>query len=344
MIRKHLRNKLLMAFGLLVWLGAFQPANAADSQKKSGRDSAGGAALLLYGEQCAREIGPIPAFDCNQGTVVPITVNGATPAQYTQGMTCDRPAMLPYGSNTFGQCTPYSKIVDLSHDKIQISAFCRREFLRDQNSPLFDEVDIVLHSNANGKTCWFHAENPPGSSAGFDASRVPSPTEKAPPAGKVAAKDFWWAPAATASKNCGGCHDADPFMFSPWLGQVWHKVPTDPLGKYSHVGLAFKNWHSSAINTPNNTCTGCHRIGNQASCTDNIIASAAGAVHIAGGNALANSYPLSHWMPADNVESRAFWQTVHGQSVKDLLTCCGDPTNKICTITPITPVVGAKRH
>jgi hypothetical protein len=324
-------------------LSTLPPAALAKAKAKNSR---GGQhqTIIDYGNQCAREINAIPPFDCNNGTIVPITVNGQVPTRYTKGMLCDRPTMLPYGDDTFGQCTPYSKILNLSYGTTQISAFCRRKQLRDADSPLFDEVDIVLHSNTSGKTCWFHSENPHGSSVGFDASRVPPPNEKTPPPGKVSATAFWWTPSATAGKNCGGCHDADPFMFSPWLGQVWHKVPTDPLGKYSHVGAAFKGWHSSAISTPNNTCTGCHRIGNQSSCTDSIIASAAGLAPILGGNTLANSYPLNHWMPADNAESPAFWKIVHEQSVQALLSCCTDPKAKGCTITPITPSQRSRRH
>ena len=296
---------------------------------------------VLYGQQCAREIAKIPAFDCNAGTVVPITVNGKTPSEYTKGMTCDRPTMLPYGKDSFGQCTPYSKIHDLSQGATQISAFCRRKFLRAEDSPMFDEVDIILHSVQSGKTCWFHAESHEGDSKGFDASRVPPPDEITPPPGKVSSTAFWWAPKATAKKDCGLCHDADPFMFSPWLGQVWQKVPSDPLGKYSHVGEAFKAWQSSAINTPNSTCNGCHRIGNQASCTDQIIASAAGLTKIEGGNAAANSYPLNHWMPVSNVESKAFWNTAQDKTIRELLDCCKNPNGKNCTITPITPGAAA---
>lgn len=93
------------------------------------------ASLHEYAQQCTDEIGEIPAFDCNSGTDVPITVNGSVPARYTAHMTCDRPALLPYDAPTSGQCTPYSKILDLSHGDTQISAFCRRKQIRENRSP-----------------------------------------------------------------------------------------------------------------------------------------------------------------------------------------------------------------
>ena len=303
--------------------------------------AAGGQTLLEYGQMCSEMIGAVPAFDCTKGEVVPITVNGQTPAEYSKGMSCDRPSLLEYGKNTFGQCTPYSRIHDLSYNDaqkgaVQITAFCRREFLRPPESPFYDEVDIVLHSVKSGATCWFHAEYKEGSSSGFDASRVPPPNEVKPPPGKVAANQFWWQPARTATKNCGGCHDADPFMFSPWIGQKWDKVPTDPLGKYHHLGPDFAKWQSSSISTRDNTCVGCHRIGNQESCKSFIRWASGMGTPPPGGNAVANSYPLSHWMPVSNNQSREFWGNVHQGSVNELLTCCADPKNPICTITPIT--------
>jgi hypothetical protein len=300
-----------------------------------------GQTLQQYADMCTREIGQIPAFNCNSGTVIPITVNGKEPEKYTKGMSCDRPSLLKYEAHTDGQCTPYSRISDLSYvdpvkGAVQITAFCRREWIRPSDSTYYDEVDIVLHSVKTGATCWFHSEYKPGTTTGFDASRVPPPNEKQPPPGKVSANQFWWQPAATAKKDCGGCHDADPFMFSPWIGQKWNKVPTDPFGKYHHLGPDFAKWRSSSISTRDNTCVGCHRIGNRESCKS-VIAWAAGLGSAPpGSNELARHYPLSHWMPVDNNQSPAFWQNVHQKSVKELLTCCNDPNNPICTITPIT--------
>ena len=311
-------------FASLMWFGISVSAFAGQS-------------LIEYADMCTAEIGEIPAFDCTQGTIVPITVNGVEPTNYTKDMLCDRPALLPYPKNTFGQCTPYSRIHNLSKGDKQISAFCRREMLRAPDSPLYDEVDIILHSVKTGATCWFHAENKSGNTAGFDASRVPPPNEKIPPPGKVSAEKFWWKPARTAEKDCGACHDADPFMYSPWIGQKWAQVPQDPLGKYIHLGKDFtgKGWESAAISTRDNTCIGCHRIGNKQSCS-NYIQYASGMKLPTGVNQLASSYPLNHWMPVQNNQSESFWQHVHQGSVNNLLTCCNNPLNPMCTLTPIT--------
>lgn len=300
--------------------------------------------LAEYGKMCAEMVGKIRPFNCLEGTIVPITVGGKTPAQYQPGMTCDRPALLPYDDDSFGQCTPYSRLLDLSYGKTQISAMCRREQLRDKDSPYFDEVDIVAHNADTGETCWFHAESDPAQKkTGFDASRVPPPDEVQPPPQKIAAGRFWWSPTATAGKNCLSCHDADPFMYSPWIGQLRYLLPADPLGRYSNVGKEFALWHSNSLSTRDNTCVGCHRIGDQMSCSL-YVEMATGRKPAVGGNALAKSYPLSHWMPVDNNQSKAYWEQANLESLNQLLDCCANPANPQCTVKPIvTPSKAGRR-
>ena len=132
-------------------------------------------------------------------------------------------------------------------------------------------------------------------------------------------------------------------MYSPWIGQLKYLLPADPLGRYSNIGKEFAQWHSNSISTRDNTCVGCHRIGDQASCSQ-FVPMAAGKIPAKDGNKLANSYPLSHWMPVNNDQSKEFWEQANLESLNQLLTCCADPKNPICTIKPIvTPPKVGKR-
>jgi hypothetical protein len=282
--------------------------------------------LLEYGEQCAQEVGQIPEFDCNSGTTVPVTVDGKPPKPNEVPMLCDKPSLINPTSNWPGQCMPYSKVLNLSSGKTQIAVLCHREKLRDERSPLYDAVDVVVHHVGNGKTCWFHAE-PKANADGVNASRVPPPNEKTPPQGHVSSVEFWMAPKLTAQKQCASCHDAGPFIFSPWIGQVWDKVPTDPFGKYSSIGAAFSSWSSHAVSTPGNTCIGCHRIGDQHSC-DIYLPLSVGRKSAPGNDHFANSFPLDHWMPIDNNMSRQQWNEANLKSVDELLACCKDRNRK----------------
>lgn len=300
--------------------------------------------ILEYGAQCAREIGEIPPFDCNSGTNIPITVNGKPPGPQESPTRCDKPSLLHPYVDWPGQCIPYSKILNLSRGSTQISAYCRQDKLRTDPKPYYDEVDIVLHHAGNGKTCWFQSLHQPDPKVdGINASRVPPPNEKTPPPGHPSAVAFWKSPAETAKQNCMSCHDAGPYIFSPYIWQVWDKVPTDPWGKYSSIGQAFAHESVLVIATPGNTCIGCHRIGSSKSCDVYVPFSAdrptlSTGKRPFGNNKLANSYPLSHWMPPDNNLSESEWSAANIKSVDAILSCCnnkghGDPN---CNFSPIS--------
>ena len=291
--------------------------------------------IIEYGEQCAKAIAPLPAFNCLDGEIIPITVDGKEPERYFPGMDCDRPSLLPLGPDSDGQCVPFSRALLISDGDSQITALCRQKKIRNQESPYFDEVDIIAHDVVSGSTCWFQAEAKDEN--GFDATRVPPPNEKTPPPGHISAMDFWNSPAKTASADCGHCHDSDPFMYSPFIGQVWQQVPTDPFGWYANdIGEAFQKWAKpSALASRGNTCVGCHRIGSEFTCKQGILESA-GEIAPPNGDDWATSYPGSHWMPAGNFHSKAAWQTIYKQSVADLASCCDDPDQPMCQVTPIT--------
>lgn len=297
--------------------------------------------LLPYARECAEKIGPIPAFDCRTGTRVPITVNGKVPATYVPQMTCDRPSLLPpgEGENTDGQCIPESRALVLRDDgKVQISAYCRQKKIRPANTYLYDEIDIISHNVETGSTCWFQAlaPNPLSPDKGLDGRRVPPPEEATPPPGKVAARDFWNPPVKTASANCGTCHDSDPFMYSPLIGQTG-KMPRDPLGLYANdIGEDFKKWPKPvAISTRGNTCTGCHRIGSQHTCNTAMYESV-GEMLSPYLDSWAMVYPNSHWMPPGLSMSLEQWEATYRRSVEELARCCKDPKAPGCIVTPIT--------
>lgn len=301
--------------------------------------------ILAYARECAEKIGPIPAFDCRTGARVPITVNGEVPNTYRPRMTCDRPSLLPplADEDTDGQCVPHSRALVLRDDgKVQISAICRQKKIRPADTFLYDEVDIISHSVETGSTCWFQALAPfplsPGQ--GLDGRRVPPPQEETPPSGQRAPRDFWNPPAKTASAQCGSCHDSDPFMYSPFIGQTG-QMPRDPLGLYANdIGEEFKQWPKPlSLSTRGNTCTGCHRIGSQHTCNTTMY-EAVGAALSPGLGSWALLYPNSHWMPPGPGQSLGQWETTYQDSVQELARCCKDPKAAGCIATPI---MGATR-
>jgi hypothetical protein len=106
--------------------------------------------IVEYGKDCAELIAEAPPFNCLDGEIIPITVDGKTPAEYTRYMTCDRPAYLPYPEKSDGQCAPYSRVRTVRDDDIQMLLFCRRMCIRPPDSPFFDSMEIIMHNVVTG--------------------------------------------------------------------------------------------------------------------------------------------------------------------------------------------------
>jgi cytochrome c553 len=281
--------------------------------------AAGAQSIQEYGRQCAARIAEIEPFDCRKGALLPITVDGKTPAKYYPAMSCDRPAMAP--DNPF-PCAPYSRVVLLRDDTVQASAYCRQKSLRSENSPYYDEIDVIVHNRVNGATCWFSAVK-----KGIDGSNVPPPTARG-------AEKFWDPPAQTVKGNCVTCHDSDPWMYSPFLGQT-NEYPTDPFGYYTNAIGPFKAWQQPfAITTRGNNCTSCHRIGNMTTCNMTML-QAVGRAPIKDADKWAKTYPHSHWMPPLQSDTKAQWLVTYETAIKELEKCCANPKGPGCQIVPI---------
>jgi hypothetical protein len=155
-----------------------------------------------------------------------------------------------------------------------------------------------------------------------------------PPPDAPAGVNFWNSLRRVANEVCVECHDAGPFVYSPFIAQTG-QMPMDPLGKYTNeIGDYFLSWPKPmAVSSPGNTCVGCHRIGNMNSCSTMI--------HQATGQPVPNesewakAYPNSYWMPPGNWLTRDAWMVRYLASVQKLSTCCANPTAEGCSVSPI---------
>jgi subtilisin-like proprotein convertase family protein len=149
----------------------------------------------------------------------------------------------------------------------------------------------------------------------------------------LGAEEFWIKPSGVQNFACVRCHDSDPFMLSPYVGQVKHQLPDgtkemllpcdpakpgqvpdnkchkrDGRGKYSMVSDLHNppNWPSSFHIAPKaanaQLCVSCHRIGSINTCRSWALDSIGrqGSLPRAVQSARTDkskSFPLSHWMP-----------------------------------------------
>lgn len=280
-----------------------------------------------YAEACRALVGPLPEFSCADGVPVPITVDGVPVTDPRPLMECDRPSLLDNGPDSDGQCVPYSRILSLSTGTLMASVMCRQKVIRDPASMDFDEIDVIAHDPATGATCWFQASG--GRDRPIDGLRVPSPTE-------AIDDSFWKAPEEVAADGCGTCHDNDPFMYSPFVGQVWSEVPVAPFGPYFHVGpeFGFDAWPTKTFALQNNGCVSCHRIGQVETC-GSLTRLMTGMDHPRGGDALSRAFPLSHAMPPAFGLSEVTWDVIYRDAVAEILSCCAKPDQPGCALTPL---------
>jgi hypothetical protein len=324
--------------------------------------------VVKYGKECAQLIAEAPPFSCLDGEIIPITVDGKTPETYTRHMACDRPAYLPYPDKSDGQCTPYSRVRAVRDGDVQMLLFCRRMYLRPQDDPAFDSMEIIMHNVVTGSTCFFISKNFGDDPKGDDGRRVPPPSEEEPPAGAVAARDLWADPAEIAEHKCIFCHDSDPWMRTPWIAQSG-QLPADPWGYHSvDVGGPFAAWPKPmSISTRGNACTGCHRIGSLNTCGSRVVGtfgqqpakmlqSIGRAPHgrlgtpegapvgdgPAVASAWASSYPNSYWMPVGNDLTLEQWRIIYEHDVAELERCCADHDAPGCIVEPISGKGGAR--
>ena len=221
---------------------AGRPAPDPDAPKPT---AAPGTALY-HAQSCARYLGPIPAMSCREAQIVPITVGGVEVVDEPE--TCDRPAALT------GGCQPGNAIglkQGTHHDGRPRPEVVFMNFCRDGG------MGVIGHNTMTGATCFFHM------------SHNVANTELHPGSNDPGYEAYWQTPDIVAADQCQECHQADPFIHSPWTDQLRHPDdpartlvpvlagPASPRPPYFVVGDEFSQPVTAEL--PGNRCTTCHR-------------------------------------------------------------------------------------
>src|ERR1700730_13870357 len=255
--RVHTMIRKVISFGLFTMV--LFAASVAHAGPKS---------RLAYAQQCAAEMGTVPSLNCMQGVIIPITKNGVPLSRPSAGEDCDKPIQL--GLTGASQCVPYSRFIRLNtgDPNVETVAICRK-YAEDAsgglNDPHFTDVAMIQHNKRTGNTCYYQSHL----HQHLDGRRVPSPQEDS-----SAANSFWLEPRPGGPDGitCTNCHDADPFIWSPYIVQKGVADPSnwDPLGPWNSnfqdlFGSTTKTFRPHKPDHPDqlNGCVLCHRIGNK---------------------------------------------------------------------------------
>ena len=329
-----------------------------------------------YARQCEQELGPIPVFNCMWGESVPV-YDSDTKQEITDqnhqgyGTRCDHPSLLRTdGVNRFGHynpCVPYTRVGRSPPGQgfeTQWVWSCRRYFVRPKDDVHFDDINMIGHNPKTGATCFFVSKinrKPPVSAlrsavtgaVGMTPKRVEHGLDgtKVPSMFSPEAAAFWKSPKAMdsipawrgGSQRCVECHDANPFMHTPFFQQVTTGtgdateplLPGDPDGRYYVVGFTGPEWKLKHLVSPEaQACTRCHRIGDRRTCGD----LSAMAVGTRGHNRLTKTFFKRPWMPQHD----DFWsfEDAHAdekfvKAVQFINRCCKSPKLPECKWEPV---------
>jgi hypothetical protein len=206
--------------------------------------------LREYARACDAATGvTVPAFDCDRGTLVPVTHSSS------DGGYCDRPNRLQ------GECDPGSRFQVLTRTADAfVVAHCRKQGREDGR---YGDIAVIQYSQRDGATCFYqalanHLE------ADYLDGRV-----RAPFAGTEAYP--WLTPDTIARSQfpCVKCHDNGPLLRSPYLTQLSGVNALPGAGdatfnrdsRYRFIGEEYRDWRSFKVEIEGNLCNGCHRLG-----------------------------------------------------------------------------------
>lgn len=211
---------------------------------------------LYHAQMCAQYLGPIPRASCADAQVVPVIVDGVEvpwtknrPSKpFEQPKACDVPDAL---GGTCQQGNGVARYRGTHHDGSPRDEVIYLAFCRDGG------LGLIGYNQTTGATCFFHMSHNVANTAIHPGSDDPC------------YEAYWQKPAIVAEDQCQGCHQADPFIHSPWVDQLKDPDnpdqplvpiiagPADPRPPYYVLGEEFSQPVSAEL--PNNVCATCHR-------------------------------------------------------------------------------------
>ncbi|HEX3763510.1 MAG TPA: hypothetical protein VHW23_32665 [Kofleriaceae bacterium] len=265
-----------------------------------------------YAAQCAAEMGKIPAFNCLDGQLLDITVNGASQTQLVGD--CDKPVQLGLGGGS--QCVPFSRLLNLNtgNSNVTTVAICRKYFASTgPNDPRFDDIAMIQHDKASGRTCFFQSQL----EADLDGRTVPSPSDTTAQAAK-----YWFDTPSVSGIGCPKCHAADPFIWSSFVAQKADLGKWDPLGKYDSNFANMFGGFTKVFQPAGNACTACHRFGRRPGQLD---FSCNGLPNHYAGDLPDATHPSQFLMPPGYGGAAPAWHNSFNEALAQVERCCDNP-------------------
>jgi hypothetical protein len=290
-----------------------------------------GKQMLCYACRCKNAMdGFMPSpeqLQCSRAeelTIYTADVSGPEPQLVPlegDATSCANPALLTE------RCGPGSRLGQLQEGDIFVKWICRDP---DPDTGIFADAGAIMYNARNGATCYFddvdfvtgmddwpHLDFDESDQANFE---------------DYVAK-FYFTDGASCSTDC---HDADPFIYTPYFQSVaWvtGNYVIQPYGRVNLEGELDAIDASHLVSPEVLECRQCHRLGSAAGCDllgpDALGEYKNGATEQAVVDATEPGSPhwkLAYWMPnGREIESFAMWTKTYGEAKERLTQCCEQP-------------------
>ena len=307
---------------------------------------------VAYGERCVGDLGEIPffektgdgeytTFDCLNATEIPITITNpdgtVTKPRDGRHPKCDNPQYI------YDLCEAGPRVTSRTNEQGTRWVLLCRKSIGGYASNQYNDIAMIGHNPFTGKTCFF--QNALGSKR--DGGHIPHPADK------EKSQNLWsgvHGGMGTGGIRCAGCHDADPFIHTPWIDgakdaqgrTIVPKMGLDldmPLGAndtpYSLVNARGQGWQfeKQIVSSEASACLRCHRMGS-GQWTDTWIKRLEGTDTFWNGITTDKFNTAAHryWMPTDRVfDTDAQWTASPFAAALTFIKGCGsNPTNPAC--------------
>lgn len=313
-----------------------------------------------YGVRCIAELGEIPFFekvgeldygtyDCLNSTPIPMTVtdaNGNVDNPSSEVSKCDNPQYI------YSLCEPGPRVATRINDQgTRWTLLCRKS-IGGYASNQYNDIAMIGNNPFTGKTCFF--QNALYSKT--DGAKIPHPADK------NKSTNLWSGVHGGRGSGiqCADCHDADPFIHSPWIDgakdvngrSVVPKMGVDPdyaIGAndapYSLINLAGQGWTMprQIVSVEANKCLSCHRMGD-GRWTNEWLQRLNGTDSTWNGITSAKYLESQHkyWMPNDRTfaSDADFNDSEYGKALAFMLKCGDNHSDSACRWQDIPATAG----
>jgi hypothetical protein len=250
--------------------------------------------------------------------------------------TCANPSLLT------DSCQAGSRLGQITNGDIEFKWICRDPY-DNGGAPQYADAGAVAYNRSTGASCWWDDVDfvsgdddwPSLDLMEGDADNLARHLEV-----------FY----ATEGEHCTGCHDNDPFIYTPYLQSVmW------PIGAHVAAPFSITRVDGSQSATPNvhlvsrevAACTKCHRLSSAATC-EFLSADSMGLnkglysyeqAVLDAADPTSPHWRLAWWMPhgPPEVETYAEWIEGFGEAADRVAECCANPgvETPTCAWAPI---------